>query len=76
MDPDGDLLAYVTEVRMTSLVGMVDPPREDAKAAVAGAQAGHIPVRMVTGDEVTTGAAIAWQLGIPGEAVLGPTSPT
>ncbi|MFF8021297.1 cation-translocating P-type ATPase [Streptomyces sp. NPDC007896] len=70
-DPDADLLAYVTELRMTSLVGMVDPPREDAKTAVAGAQAGHIRVRMVTGDDVTTGAAIARQLGIPGEAVLG-----
>ncbi|MFI8301020.1 cation-translocating P-type ATPase [Streptomyces nigra] len=70
-DPDGDLLAYVTDLRMTSLVGMVDPPREDARAAVADAQAGHIRVRMVTGDDVTTGAAIARQLGIPGEAVLG-----
>ncbi|MEU7603328.1 HAD-IC family P-type ATPase, partial [Streptomyces sp. NPDC041003] len=70
-DPEGDLLAYVTELRMSSLVGMVDPPREEAKAAVAGAQAGHIRVRMVTGDDVTTGAAIARQLGIPGEAVLG-----
>ncbi|MFE7112350.1 cation-translocating P-type ATPase [Streptomyces sp. NPDC057575] len=70
-DPDGDLLAYITELRLTSLVGMVDPPREDAKTAVAGAQAAHIRVRMVTGDDVTTGAAIARQLGIPGEAVLG-----
>ncbi|MGO4456067.1 cation-translocating P-type ATPase [Streptomyces sp. M-16] len=70
-DPEGDLLAYVTELRMTSLVAMVDPPREEARAAVAGAQAGHIRVRMVTGDDVTTGAAIARQLGIPGEAVLG-----
>ncbi|MFD8882863.1 cation-translocating P-type ATPase [Streptomyces erythrochromogenes] len=70
-DPEGDLLAYVTELRMTSLVGMVDPPREEAKAAVADARAGHIRVRMVTGDDVTTGAAIARQLGIPGEAVLG-----
>ncbi|MFC9822772.1 cation-translocating P-type ATPase [Streptomyces erythrochromogenes] len=70
-DPEGDLLAYVTELRMTSLVGMVDPPREEAKAAVAEARAGHIRVRMVTGDDVTTGAAIARQLGIPGEAVLG-----
>ncbi|MGT2527044.1 cation-translocating P-type ATPase [Streptomyces nojiriensis] len=70
-DPDGDLLAYVTELRMSSLVGMVDPPREEAKAAVAGAQEGHIRVRMVTGDDVVTGAAIARQLGIPGEAVLG-----
>ncbi|MEW1803769.1 cation-translocating P-type ATPase [Streptomyces virginiae] len=70
-DPEGDLLAYVRELRMTSLVGMVDPPREEARAAVADAQAGHIRVRMVTGDDVTTGAAIARQLGIPGEAILG-----
>ncbi|MFB6820487.1 cation-translocating P-type ATPase [Streptomyces virginiae] len=70
-DPDGDLLSYVTELRMTSLVGMVDPPREEAKAAVADAQAAHIRVRLVTGDDVTTGAAIARQIGIPGEAVLG-----
>ncbi|MFF3446249.1 cation-translocating P-type ATPase [Streptomyces sp. NPDC002667] len=70
-DPDGDLLGHVTGLRMTSLVGMVDPPREESKAAVASAQAAHIRVRMVTGDDVTTGAAIARQLGIPGEAVLG-----
>ena len=70
-DADGDLLAYVTGLQMTSLVGMVDPPRAESKAAVAGAQAAHIRVRMVTGDDVTTGAAIAEQLGIPGEAILG-----
>ncbi|MFE2476994.1 HAD-IC family P-type ATPase [Streptomyces sp. NPDC059389] len=70
-DPEGDLLSYVTDLRMTSLVGMVDPPREEAKAAVADAQAAHIRVRLVTGDDVTTGAAIARQIGIPGEAVLG-----
>ncbi|MFI8103240.1 cation-translocating P-type ATPase [Streptomyces sp. NPDC086023] len=70
-DPAGDLLGYVTDLRVTSLVGMVDPPREEARDAVAGAQAAHIRVRMVTGDDVTTGAAIARQLGIPGEAVLG-----
>ncbi|MEV0990876.1 HAD-IC family P-type ATPase [Streptomyces sp. NPDC049949] len=70
-DPEGELLSYVTGLRMTSLVGMVDPPREEAKAAVADAQAAHIRVRLVTGDDVTTGAAIARQIGIPGEAVLG-----
>jgi P-type Ca2+ transporter type 2C len=69
--PDGDLLAYVTDLQMTSLVGMVDPPRAESKAAIASAQAAHIRVRMVTGDDVTTGAAIARQLGIPGEAMLG-----
>jgi Ca2+-transporting ATPase len=70
-DPGGDLLSYVTDLQMTSLVGMVDPPRNESKAAVAEAQAAHIRVRMVTGDDVTTGAAIAEQLGIPGEAILG-----
>jgi P-type Ca2+ transporter type 2C len=70
-DPDGDLLALVQNLEMTSLVGMVDPPREEAKAAVADAQAAHIQVRMVTGDDVITGAAIAKQLNIPGEAILG-----
>ncbi|WP_327420437.1 HAD-IC family P-type ATPase [Streptomyces sp. NBC_01527] len=70
-DADSDLLAYVTELRVTSLVGMVDPPREESKAAVADARAAHIRVRLVTGDDVTTGAAIARQIGIPGEAVLG-----
>jgi len=70
-DPDGDLLGYVTNLEMTSLVGMVDPAREESAAAVAAAQAAHIRVRMVTGDDVTTGAAIARQLGIDGEAILG-----
>ncbi|WP_030664715.1 HAD-IC family P-type ATPase [Streptomyces rimosus] len=70
-DPAGDLLGYVTELQMTSLVGMADPPRAESRAAVAAAQAARIRVRMVTGDEVTTGAAIAEQLGIHGDAVLG-----
>jgi P-type Ca2+ transporter type 2C len=70
-DPDGDLLALVQGLEMTSLVGMVDPPRQESKAAVADAQQAHIRVRMVTGDDVVTGAAIARQLGIPGQAILG-----
>jgi len=70
-DPDGDLLALVQDLEMTSLVGMVDPPREESKAAVADAQQAHIRVRMVTGDDVVTGASIARQLGIAGEAILG-----
>jgi Ca2+-transporting ATPase len=70
-DPAGDLLGYVTGLQMTSLVAMVDPPRDESKAAVSSAQAAHIRVRMVTGDDVTTGAAIARQLGIGGEAILG-----
>ncbi len=70
-DPAGDLLGHVTDLELTSLVAMVDPPREESKAAVKDAQNAHIRVRMVTGDDVTTGAAIARQLGIPGTAMLG-----
>ncbi|MFI6558716.1 cation-translocating P-type ATPase [Streptomyces sp. NPDC050534] len=68
---DDDLLAHVTRLQIASLVGMEDPPREESKQAVAGAQAANIRVRMVTGDDVVTGAAIAEQVGIEGEAVLG-----
>jgi Ca2+-transporting ATPase len=70
-DASGDLLSYVDGLQMTSLVGMIDPPREESKQSVEDAQKAHIRVRMVTGDDVITGAAIARQLGIEGEAILG-----
>ncbi len=70
-DPDGDLLSYVDGLQLTSLVGMVDPPRAESKPAVQDADHAHIRVRMVTGDDVITGEAIAKQLGIEGEAILG-----
>ena len=70
-DPQGDLLSLITDLQMTAIVGMIDPPREESLGAVKAAQAANIRVRMVTGDDVVTGAAIAKQLGIPGEAILG-----
>ena len=70
-DPESDLLDYVTDLELTSLVGMVDPPRAESKQSIESAQRAHIRVRMVTGDDVITGAAIAKQLGIEGEAILG-----
>ncbi|MFN8196763.1 MAG: hypothetical protein U0R72_00330 [Nakamurella multipartita] len=68
-DPAGDLLSYVTDLRMCCLIGMVDPPRE-ASSRPSPTQAAHIRVRMITGDDVNTGAAIAAKLGIEGEAIL------
>ena len=70
-DPEGDLLGCLEGLEITSLVGMVDPPRAESHQAVRDAQSAHIRVRMVTGDDVITGAAIAKQLGIEGEAILG-----
>ena len=37
-DAQGDLLGYITDLELTSLVAMVDPPRDESKAAVRDAQ--------------------------------------
>ena len=70
-DPEGDLLSLVQGLQLTALVGMIDPPRAESLDAVRSAQDANIRVRMVTGDDVVTGAAVAKQLGIPGQAILG-----
>jgi magnesium-transporting ATPase (P-type) len=46
------------------LFGLIDPPREEAIAAVAECQAAGIHVKMITGDHAGTAKAIARQLGL------------
>ncbi|MEK6854190.1 MAG: cation-translocating P-type ATPase, partial [Nanoarchaeota archaeon] len=54
------------------LVGMIDPPREEVRAAVAQCQEAGIRVMIITGDHATTTTAIAKQIGLfrEGDVVL------
>ena len=70
-DPGGDLLAEVQDVTLLALVGIVDPPRKEARDAIALCKDAGIQVRMIAGDHATTAAAIASQLGIEGRALTG-----
>jgi Ca2+-transporting ATPase len=55
------------------LIGMMDPPREEAATAVARAKGAGIRPVMITGDHPGTAAVIAAELGIAGDgrAVTG-----
>jgi Ca2+-transporting ATPase len=50
---------------------MVDPPRTEARDAIAECKSAGIQVRMITGDHVVTAAAIARELGLEGRAITG-----
>ena len=52
------------ELVFAGLIGMIDPPRAEAKAAVARAKAAGIRPIMITGDHPATAAVIAAELGI------------
>ena len=66
-----DLIGLVTDLTLLAMVGIVDPPRPEAKAAIAECHSAGIRVRMITGDHASTAAAIAAELGIEGRALTG-----
>ncbi|MGD1983632.1 MAG: HAD-IC family P-type ATPase, partial [Chromatiaceae bacterium] len=49
---------------MLGLVGIIDPPRPEAIAAIAECRSAGIAVKMITGDHATTATAIANQMAI------------
>ncbi|MGR9036318.1 MAG: HAD-IC family P-type ATPase, partial [Gammaproteobacteria bacterium] len=57
---------------MLGIVGMIDPPRQEAIQAVKECQNAGIRVKMITGDHAVTAAAIAAQINIgDGSALTG-----
>ena len=70
-DASGDLLAWINGLTFVGLVGLMDPPRPEAKEAIAQCKHAGIAVKMITGDHKSTGSAIARELGLEGQAITG-----
>ena len=70
-DPGADLLPWVDGLTLHALAGIIDPPRNEAREAIATCRGAGIQVKMITGDHRVTAAAIARELGLEGEAHEG-----
>jgi Ca2+-transporting ATPase len=70
-DAKGDLLSQIKDLTILAMVGIVDPPRAEARDAIAKCHSAGIQVRMITGDHAVTAAAIGHELGIEGKALTG-----
>ena len=61
---EADVEAIESELALIGLIGLIDPPREEAAAAVRDCISAGIRPVMITGDHPATALAIAQRLGI------------
>jgi Ca2+-transporting ATPase len=70
-NPAGDLMAWAQDWTFLGLAGLMDPPRAEAKQAIAQCKGAGIQVKMITGDHKLTAAAIGRELGLTGGVLSG-----
>ncbi len=63
----GSAMQQLGRLTFLGMVGMIDPIRPEAKAAIARCRRGGIEVAMITGDHPATARSIALELGLCGE---------
>ncbi|MER6185913.1 HAD-IC family P-type ATPase [Streptomyces sp. NPDC001652] len=63
--------AALPGLTLVSVAGIADPPRPQARDAMALCRSAGVAVKMITGDHAATAAAIARELDITGEVVTG-----
>lgn len=68
-DASQDLFCYLKDLRLEGLAGLMDPPRSEAYDAIALCHQAGIAVKMITGDQKVTAAAIAKELGLKGDVL-------
>jgi Ca2+-transporting ATPase len=68
---DNNLFQYIQELTFIALVGLMDPPRAEARKAIKLCEQAGIAVKMITGDQKVTAFAIANELGLAGEVIEG-----
>ena len=71
--PNASIELAEHEMTFLGLVGMIDPPRPEAKAAIETCDQAGIKVVMITGDHPVTAQAVAHELGLfkGGRVVIG-----
>jgi Ca2+-transporting ATPase len=67
----GNLFRYIDGLTFVGLVGLMDPPRVEVSEAIKLCHQAGIAVKMITGDQKLTAAAIAKEIGLVGDVIDG-----